>query len=42
MLEDKAREYNIPDLPAFYASPLFRDAGFRYDTDAMHLVLQDA
>lgn len=41
-LEDKAREFNIGDLPSFYSSRLFSEAGFKLDRDAGRLVLQDA
>ena len=38
LLEDKARELQISDLPGFYASDLFRGQGFRLDQGAATIV----
>ncbi len=40
-LEEKAREYNITDLPAFYSSRDFRNNGFMLERDAGRIVLTD-
>ena len=38
LLEDKARELQISDLPGFYASDAFRGQGFKLDQGAASIV----
>jgi hypothetical protein len=37
--EERAQEYQVTDVDAFYQSPLFAEHGFRVSDDGAHIVL---